>query len=77
MKIHSLNFRVAEEEKVNLNKWPTDVKPIYTLDPPHCRVSSDRGNHAWSRRTTEFFVDHDLKTALRKKHFWDRPKSDG
>jgi PPK2 family polyphosphate:nucleotide phosphotransferase len=29
MKIDLKNFRIAEEEKVNLNKWPTDVKPIY------------------------------------------------
>jgi PPK2 family polyphosphate:nucleotide phosphotransferase len=29
MKSDLKNFRIAEEEKVNLNKWPTDVKPIY------------------------------------------------
>src|ERR1700686_4515107 len=29
MKSELKNFRIAEEEKVNLNKWPTDVKPIY------------------------------------------------
>jgi len=29
MKIHAKNFRVEEGEKVKLNKWPTQVKPVY------------------------------------------------
>jgi len=29
MKIHTKDFRVAEEDQVNLKKWPTRVDPIY------------------------------------------------
>ena len=29
MKIHAKDFRVEEGEKVKLNKWPTQVKPVY------------------------------------------------
>ena len=29
MKIKSGDFRVREGDKVNLNKWPTLVKPVY------------------------------------------------
>ncbi len=29
MKIHSKNFRVREGDRVNLNKWPTRVRPVY------------------------------------------------
>ena len=30
MKINSNHFRVHEGKKVNLHKWPTDMKPVYT-----------------------------------------------
>ena len=29
MKIHTKDFRVPDGEKVDLKKWPTDVKPVY------------------------------------------------
>jgi PPK2 family polyphosphate:nucleotide phosphotransferase len=29
MKIHSKDFRVREGDRVNLNKWPTRVRPVY------------------------------------------------
>ena len=29
MKIHTKDFRVAEGEKINLDKWPTNVNPVY------------------------------------------------
>ena len=29
MKIHIKDFRVPDGEKVDLKKWPTDVKPLY------------------------------------------------
>jgi PPK2 family polyphosphate:nucleotide phosphotransferase len=41
MKIDSKNFRVAEEEKVNLNKWPTDVKPIYKSEKQYIKYLKD------------------------------------
>ncbi len=29
MKIHSKGFRVREGDKVDLQKWPTTVDPVY------------------------------------------------
>jgi len=30
MKIDSKDFRVREGDKLNLKKWPTEVKPYYS-----------------------------------------------
>jgi polyphosphate kinase 2 (PPK2 family) len=29
MKIHTKDFRVAEDSKVDLKKWPTKIDPVY------------------------------------------------
>ena len=29
MKIHLKHFRISEDDKVDLKKWPTSVDPVY------------------------------------------------
>jgi PPK2 family polyphosphate:nucleotide phosphotransferase len=38
MKIHPRDFRVCEGDKVDLKKWPTQVKPVYGSDKDYARL---------------------------------------
>jgi PPK2 family polyphosphate:nucleotide phosphotransferase len=41
MKIHSKDFRVAEGDKVNLDKWPTKVHPVYASKDQYRELLQD------------------------------------
>ena len=41
MKIHSKDFRVAEGDKVNLDKWPTKVHPVYASKDQYKELLQD------------------------------------
>ena len=41
MKINSADFRVREGDKVDLRKWPTTVKPVYTSKDDYRQLQAD------------------------------------
>ena len=41
MKINSANFRVRQGDKVDLRKWPTKVKPVYTSKNDYHQLHAD------------------------------------
>lgn len=41
MKINSADFRVREGDNVDLRKWPTNVKPVYTSKEDYHQLQSD------------------------------------
>ena len=41
MKINSADFRVREGDKVDLRKWPTKVKPVYTSKDDYRQLQAD------------------------------------
>ncbi len=41
MKINSADFRVREDDKVDLRKWPTKVKPVYTSKDDYRQLQAD------------------------------------
>ena len=41
MKINSKDFQVKEGAKVNLKKWPTRVKPVYTSKQKYNQLLSE------------------------------------
>ena len=41
MKVSSTDFRVKQEDRVNLDKWPTAVEPIYESKKQYQKLLSD------------------------------------
>ena len=41
MKINSADFRVREGDKVDLRKWPTTVKPVYSSKDDYHELQAD------------------------------------
>ena len=41
MKINSKDFRVAEDDEVNLKKWPTKVDPVYKSKEQYKKLLED------------------------------------
>ena len=50
MKIHSKDFRVHEGDKVNLNKWPTKVDPVYKSKDQYKTLLDEHVEHLSSQQ---------------------------